>query len=154
MMTYASTTRSQCLQDALPVAAGNRERHGVSLVEILISIVILAVLVAIAVPSTTKYAATSRQVNLQQTARDIADGLDAEFLRMKGYPTAAAYYATSHPETPRIKPAGVQWGVFSTTTDARGALVKVEDAADLTDQCTLGIGTLASSGLVCSKVGQ
>lgn len=125
-------------------------RAGLTLIELLIVMVVVAILAAITVPSMRNYATASHESSLKETARDIGSGLEADFLRTKGYPATANSFATAHAETPRIIVSGVTWGVFGTTADGSGATVIVRSLSDSTVSCSLGVGSLASKGLTCT----
>lgn len=129
---------------------GHSSRAGLTLIELMFVMVVVATLAAITVPSMRGYASASHESSLKETARDIADGLEADFLRTKGYPATANSFATAHAETPRIKVSGVAWGIFGTTADGSGATVIVRSLTDSTVSCSLGVGSLASTGLTCT----
>jgi prepilin-type N-terminal cleavage/methylation domain-containing protein len=125
-------------------------RRGFTMLEILIALIIIGVLAAMAIPQVSGSAGASRQVNLKQTANDIASGLEADYLLNKGYPSTAGSFAAAHAELPRIKVSGVEWGVFSTTPDRSGAIVQVRPLTNAADSCSLGVGSLSSAGSVCT----
>ena len=135
-----------------PASSRHRPRSGLTLVELLVVVVVLAVLAAVLLPQSSGTDRPAVALRLKHDATTVAAGVEAQFDRLGAYPAGAGAAAPTHAELPGVTGSpSTTWALAPVDADGRGAVVVVSDAAGTGITCQVGVGRRrASAPLTCT----
>lgn len=116
----------------------NKKQHGMTLIELMIVVLVLAVIAAIATPSFLDQVRKARRSDAKQALMDVATRMEQYYQDNKGYPVGGNMLDIGYDNNPYESPEGHYNISFSagptTTTYTAQAVPKGDQAKDKTCQ--------------------